>query len=351
MNKSRVNYQLLNLLIIVAIVCLIYLIRNLWIGIVVKILDICFPFLIAFAVAYALYPLVKKLRNAGLPKWLSIAIVCLLGLGFLATIVILIVPMLYDQTLLFLSNISVFISDISEKYKLNLGPLQTSISEISSDIIKNIGSYISNGAVNIVNSSINVITNLVIILFSAVYFLIDMERIRNFVKKKTKGKKNKFYNYLKQLDIELGNYCIGLGRNILVQLFEYTFVFFIIGNPNYLVLGILASFTTIIPYFGAFIVDILALLIASVVSTKLFILTLIVLLICPQIDGYIISPKIYGKTNQIHPLVSIFAVFAGGILGGFWGIVISLPVAIMIIATFKFFLPDISNKLGEIKNK
>lgn len=35
MNKSRVNYQLLNLLIIVAIVCLIYLIRNLWIGIVV----------------------------------------------------------------------------------------------------------------------------------------------------------------------------------------------------------------------------------------------------------------------------------------------------------------------------
>ena len=351
MNKSRVNYQLLNLLIIVAIVCLIYLIRNLWIGIVVKILDICFPVLIAFAVAYALYPLVKKLRNAGLPKWLSIAIVCLLGLGFLATIVILIVPMLYDQTLLFLSNISVFISDISEKYKLNLGPLQTSISEISSDIIKNIGSYISNGAVNIVNSSINVITNLVIILFSAVYFLIDMERIRNFVKKKTKGKKNKFYNYLKQLDIELGNYCIGLGRNILVQLFEYTFVFFIIGHPNYLVLGILASFTTIIPYFGAFIVDILALLIASVVSTKLFILTLIVLLICPQIDGYIISPKIYGKTNQIHPLVSIFAVFAGGILGGFWGIVISLPVAIMIIATFKFFLPDISNKLGEIKNK
>ena len=259
--------------------------------------------------------------------------------------------MLYDQTLLFLSNISVFISDISEKYKLNLGPLQTSISEISSDIIKNIGSYISNGAVNIVNTSINVITNLVIILFSAVYFLIDMERIRNFVKKKTKGKKNKFYNYLKQLDIELGNYCIGLGRNILVQLFEYTFVFFIIGHPNYLVLGILASFTTIIPYFGAFIVDILALLIASVVSTKLFILTLIVLLICPQIDGYIISPKIYGKTNQIHPLVSIFAVFAGGILGGFWGIVISLPVAIMIIATFKFFLPDISNKLGEIKNK
>ena len=229
--------------------------------------------------------------------------------------------------------------------------LQSSISDISGNIIKSIGTYISDGAINVVNASISVITNLVIIIFSAVYFLIDMEKIRKFVKTKLKRAKNRSYEYVSVLDDELSNYCVGLCQNILVQLFEYTFVFFIIGHPNYLVLGILASFTTIIPYFGAFIVDVLALLIASVISTKLFILTLIVVLVCPQIDGYIIGPKIYGKTNKIHPLVSIFAVFAGGILGGFWGIVISLPVAILIIATFKFFLPDISIKIEEIKNK
>lgn len=295
--------------------------------------------------------MVKKLKNIGLPSSLAIALICLLGLGFIATIVILIIPMLYDQTLLFLSNISVFISDISSKYEINLGVLQSSISDISSGIIQNIGQYISNGAINVVNTSISVITNLVIVLFSAVYFLIDMEKIRNYVKVKLKGKRKKCYRYLKVIDTELNNYFVGLGQNILVQLFEYTFVFFIIGHPNYLVLGILASFTTIIPYFGAFIVDVLAVLIASVVSTKLLILTLIVLVICPLLDGYIISPKIYGKTNKLHPLVSIFAVFAGGILGGFWGIVASLPVAIVIISTFKFFLPDINNKIIEIKSK
>jgi len=351
MYKKKVNFRLLNILIMVAIVCLVYSIKDLWLGIVIKITDICFPFLVAFALAYAVYPIVKKLQELGLPKWLAIAIVCFLGLGFIATIVILIVPMLYDQTLLFLSNISVFVGDISSKYELNLGVLQTSISEISSNIIKSIGAYISNGAVSVVNASISVITSLVIIIFSAVYFLIDMEKTRNFIKKKLGNERNKKYNYVKTLDNELSNYCVGLGQNIIVQLFEYTLVFFIIGHPNYLVLGILASFTTIIPYFGAFIVDILALLIASVISTKLFILTLIVVLICPQIDGYIIGPKIYGKTNQLHPLVSIFAVFAGGILGGFWGIVLSLPIAIIIISTVKFFWPDINTKIVEIKNK
>lgn len=349
--KNKVNYKLLNILIITSIVVLIYFIKDLWIGIVSKLISVTLPFLLAFVISYALYPLVKKLKNIGLPSFLAITLICLLGLGFIATIVILIIPMLYDQTLLFLSNISVFISDISSKYEINLGVLQSSISDISSGIIQNIGQYISNGAINVVNTSISVITNLVIVLFSAVYFLIDMEKIRNYVKVKLKGKRKKCYRYLKVIDTELNNYFVGLGQNILVQLFEYTFVFFIIGHPNYLVLGILASFTTIIPYFGAFIVDVLAVLIASVVSTKLLILTLIVLVICPLLDGYIISPKIYGKTNKLHPLVSIFAVFAGGILGGFWGIVASLPVAIVIISTFKFFLPDINNKIIEIKSK
>ena len=351
MHKTRLNYRLLNILILVAIVCLVYAIKDLWLGIVIKIIDISFPFFVAFAVAYAVHPIVEKLKNLGLPKWLAIAIVCFLGIGFIATIIILIVPMLYDQTLLFLSNISVFVSDISTKYELNLGVLQTSISEISSNIMKSIGSYISDGAVSAVNASISVVTSLVIIIFSAVYFLIDMEKIRGFIKRKLGRRNGRRYSYVKQLDDELSNYCVGLGQNIIVQLFEYTLVFLLIGHPNYLVLGILAAFTTVIPYFGALIVDILALLIASVISTKLFILTVLVVIICPQIDGYIIGPKIYGKTNKLHPLVSIFAVFAGGILGGFWGIVLSLPVAIIIITTVKFFLPDINTKIEEIKKK
>ena len=36
--KNKLNYKLLNVLVIVAIVCLLYLIKNLWIGIVNNIL-------------------------------------------------------------------------------------------------------------------------------------------------------------------------------------------------------------------------------------------------------------------------------------------------------------------------
>ena len=138
---------------------------------------------------------------------------------------------------------------------------------------------------------------------------------------------------------------------MLIQFIEYTIVFALIGHPNYLVLSILASVTTIIPYFGGLLVNILAVIIASVISPKLLILTLIVCVVCPSIDGYIIGPKVYGKTNQLPALVNIFAVFAGGILGGFWGIVISLPITIILITTYKFFREDINNKIETIYYK
>ena len=311
--ENKINYKLLNLLFLILIVCLLYFIRDLWLGIFGKIVAILLPFLIAFAVSYAIYPYCRKLENYGLPKWLAMMVIYFIIIGFVILIGITVVPMLYDQTVLFLSNISAVVTDISSKYEIDLGILQQSISTVSTDILKDVGSYISNGAINILNASISVITNLIIVVAVSVYFLWDMDVIRGNVKKYLQRLKGRYYAYVKRLDEEINNYFNGLFKTILIQFIEYTIVFKLIGHPNYLILSILAAVTTIIPYFGGIIVNVLAVIIASVVSTKLLILTIIVCLICPNIDGYIIAPKVYGKTNQLPALVNIFAVFAGGI--------------------------------------
>ena len=351
MKKDKINYKLINILLVILIIALLYWISGLWIGVFNKILDIIFPFIVGFAIAYALYPFQKKLLDSGIPKWLSIGIIYFVLIGFLILMGIIVIPMFYDQLLLFLSNLSAVITDLSSKFELDLGFLQSSFSDISGDVIRDIGSHISNGAITFVNTSISVATNLIVIMIVSVYFLFDMDNIRNKIRKKLKSYKNRSFEYIKRLDLEINNYFSGLLKNIVIQFFEYTIIFFLIGHPNWLIIGILAAVTTIIPYFGGLLTNVLALIIASVVSTKLFILTLIVCIICPNIDGYIIGPKVYGKTNKLHPLVNIFAVFAGGILGGVWGIVVSLPIAIIIIATIKFFKNDINNKIDGIKDR
>ena len=348
---NKVNYKLVNILLVILIICLLYVIRGLWLGVLAKLVAVFAPFLIAFAVAYALYPYCRKLEGYGLPKWLAMGVIYFILFGFLIVMGMTVVPLFYDQVVLFLSNISAVITDVSSKFEVDLGVLQQSISSISSNILKNIGTYISDGAINVLNASINVITNLIIVIAASIYFLWDMDEIRNSLRRYLKKKKDRLYKYFKRLDIEISNYCNGLLKTILIQFIEYTVVFALIGHPNYLILSILAAVTTIVPYFGGLLVNILAVIIASVVNTKLLILTILVCIICPNIDGYIIGPKVYGKTNQLPALVNIFAVFAGGILGGFWGIVVSLPVAIMLIATYRFFKEDINQKIVTIKEK
>ena len=349
--KKSVNYRLLNILILCGIIFLLYQTGGLLTGILNKVFNVIYPFIIAFAIAYALYPFVLKLQNKGLPKWLAVLITSLLSIGLFVVSMILVIPILYDQILLFISNISTFIADISSKYEINLGTLQSTLAETSSDIIKSFGNYISNGLVGFINASFGIVAAVVIIIFVVIYLLIDMDKIREAIKGYFSKKKKKWYNYIKTLDREITNYFSGMGKNMLIQFIEYTLAFFIIGHPNYLILGILAAITNIIPYFGGFIVNVLALIIASVISTKLTVLTLIICLVCPQLDSYVIGPRVFGKSNNLHPLVNIFAVFAGGALFGFWGIIVSLPVAITIITTYKYFRHDINNKIDSIKEK
>ena len=74
-------------------------------------------------------------------------------------------------------------------------------------------------------------------------------------------------------------------------------------------------------------------------------------MILSGIDGYVINPYVYGKTNKVHPLVVILSVFAGGILFGTLRILLALPLAIVIIATIKSFEPEVKNTIEDIKEK
>ena len=213
------------------------------------------------------------------------------------------------------------------------------------------GKYVSDGAINIIGVSLNYLTIIFIAFDASIYLLIDMDKIRYTVKKFLKRKSKKIYEYVVTLDNEMKNYLIGFSRIIFITFFEYTIVYSIIGHPNALVLGILAMIANLIPYFGGVITNTIAAITSFVISPALFWKTVVTFLILSTIDGYVINPYVYGKTNKVHPLVVILSVFAGGILFGTIGILLSLPLAIIIITTIQFFDVEVKNKLEDIKEK
>ena len=352
MIKNKIDFKLINSALIVFIIYLIYQTKNFWLGILAITLKIIFPFFIAFVLAYALYPLVRKLTNKKVPKALSIFIVVFSIIFIMALLISLITPLLTSQTRSLFDGIVTFLKELSLNYNVNFRDIQDSLSVNFNNILEKLGTYISNGAISFISISLDYISKIFIVFALFIYFLADMDKIREFLKEYLHMKSEKMFRYVKALDDEMEKYLSGFMKIVLISFFEYTIVYTIIGHPNAILLGGLASFGNLIPYFGGIITNIIAAITAFVISPTLFIKTCIVFMIFSSIDGYVINPLVYGKTNQVHPLIVISSVFIGGILFGIIGIIIALPLSILIIATIKFFKNDlIKIKAKRTKNK
>lgn len=350
MLKEKLDFKLVNLALISIVAFLFYLTGALWMGIIHRVWAITAPFIIGFIIAYALNPIVLLLMNKKLSKKLSVSIVIIGLLALIGIIFSLVFPLLFNQIVSFLNGITAFVKELNVNYDLNLGPIQESLNQSFESIIKSISAYVSNGAIKTLGMSLNFLTNAIITLSAAAYFLSDFDNIGNFFKTYMFKKSQRTSNYFRLLNHELRNYLTGTLKIMLISIIEYTIAFYIIGHPNALLLGFLAAPANLIPYFGGLMNNALAMITAFVISPALFIRTVITSFILSAVDSYVINPAVYGKSNEMHPLVVIFAVFAGGSLFGPMGIFIALPVAIMLISAYKFFKDDIQEKLSKDKS-
>ena len=69
-------------------------------------------------------------------------------------------------------------------------------------ISSNVSKYISDGAINLVNSSISFVSNSIIVLVAFIYFLIDMDKIRDNVDEFFSKKSKKTYKLVQDIDHE-----------------------------------------------------------------------------------------------------------------------------------------------------
>ena len=350
MSKNKLNYKLINITALMLLLYIGFSNINLWIGVVSKTLSILGPFIVGFVFAYALNPVVRYLENKGVRKSLAVTAVIISLVVIVGGLFAITLPMIYEQASSFAKFIIEVIENVGTKFDINLGSFEIKIADYLNSAVKDIGSIASSTTIGIISKSIDFIGKFILGFVGFIYFLADMDKMRKNFKDILLSINVKTYKYFKCLDVEIGNYIKGLGIFMLIQLFEYSLLFLLVGHPNWLILGILACITTVVPYFGGLITNILAIITASLISTKLVIATIIICLIFPQLDGYVISPKVYGKTNNVNPLITIMAVSVGGTLLGIVGIIAALPVYLLIRTTYEFYKSDIKKSVKIMKD-
>ena len=349
MSNKKLNYKIINLAALVILLYFGFLSIKIGWDIIVKCISLLAPFIVGFVFAYSLTPLVRWLQKKGLNKAIALIIVIFGLIIIVFGLIAIVVPLLYDQIILLVKNVVEVFNNFNSNFNLNIGSFEIKLTDYLTDIAKEIGTFASSTTMGVLSSSINFSGKLIVGFVGFVYFLADMDKIRKGFKDILSSISNRLVSYIKCMDTEISNYLKGLEIFMVIQLFEYSILFLIIGHPNWLILGILACITTVIPYFGGLITNVIAIILATVVSPKLLILTIIICLIFPQLDGYLISPRVYGKTNNVNPLITIMVVSVGGTLKGMVGIIVALPIYLLIRTTYKFFKKDLVKGVKAVK--
>jgi len=117
--------------------------------------------------------------------------------------------------------------------------------------------------------------------------------------------------------------------------------------PNALLIGFLAGIFNIIPYVGPFIAMGLGFILSVTtllptnpsadVLSLLFWKLAIIFAVLKAIDTFVLTPVIFGKSMQVHPIEIFLVILLAGYLGGMVGMIFAVPAYSMLRIVVKEF--------------
>ncbi len=309
------------------------------------------PFVAAALTAYLLEPLVARLSRR--TQWGRVVVVSVLYVAFAGALVgggILLAPVIEAQFLEarrglegWLQGVQTFLNQGGEIHFLGitwrLGALGGELSSVVGQGIETLRS----GAIPAVLGVVESLVRVVIYFIATFYFLLHGRRfVDGFRSLFVPPYRQEVDRLLAEVDWILGAYIRGQGILILIMSVLNTVGLLLLQVRYAVLLGILVSVLEVIPWVGP---GLGALTVGLVGLTQdpvpygwprwLFVLAILGLFaLFRQFQDHILIPQIVGSAVQLHPLLAIFALLAGGSLAGALGLLLAIPAAALLRSLF-----------------
>ncbi|HEY4185287.1 MAG TPA: AI-2E family transporter [Polyangia bacterium] len=186
------------------------------------------------------------------------------------------------------------------------------------------------------------IARLVLVLMVAAFILIDMVRIRAFLRSLVPAQYQTDYDRI-VVGIDQGLSGVIRGQLVICLINgALTYVGLLLFKVKYpLLLAGVASAMSLIPIFGSVLSSVPIVTIALVASGGFDVFrglkVLLWIIGIHQLEANFLNPKIMGNAAKIHPVLVIFSLIAGEHSYGLVGALFAVPVASIIQTMFKYF--------------
>lgn len=302
---------------------------------------------------YLLRPIVDYLERRKIKRPLGVFMIYFVFAGLFAIFILLVWPTLKEQIENFIENAPNLVDDLQKQMNhLGQNPFWSRFMPSESEIYSSLMDYANKAMTTISNS----ITNLITVVSSFVVIIATVPIIMYYMLKE----KNKFsfkllgilprryrkdgQEVLSDIDNALSNYIIGkVLLNLVLSVLMYI-GFLIIGLPYSLLLTLISFVLNFIPYVGALLAAIPVVIVGFIESPSIAIWSVVVIVIAQQIQDNILTPVIYGKQLDIHPLTTIVLLLVGGDFYGIVGVLLAIPaymiLKIIVVRVYELFLAE-----------
>jgi len=326
---------------------LVFLIWALW-----ELRDFMAVMLLSIVIASAIEPANHFFARYRIPRALSVIFIYLAVFLIFALVFYLIIPPLFGDVLDFLSFLPSYIDQA-------VGP-RGSLFLLFPEIPKELNGIIKQGAISLEKYVVDVspglfsvgttlfggIASFVLLIVISFYLSVQEHGIENFLRIVTPLEHEAYILDLWQRSQrKLGRWFQG---QILLGVLVGVMVFLglTILNIKYAIsLAILAAIFEIIPVFGPIMAAIPAVVIAFIQAPLSGLMVLGLFIIVQQFENHLIYPLVVRKTIGVPPLLVVISLVIGGTLGGFYGIILSVPTAAVLVE----FLNDIASRKARVK--
>jgi predicted PurR-regulated permease PerM len=142
-------------------------------------------------------------------------------------------------------------------------------------------------------------------------------------------RRNLVEDVVKDMNVLLAQYMRALLVLSLFTLVFFSFYLSVTRVPYALLLAAIAAILEFIPMIGPFTAAVTILLVAGFSGYPHLLFILIFLGVYRLFQDYVLSPHLLSEGMELHPLLVMFGVFAGGELGGIPGSFLSVPILAM----------------------
>lgn len=286
-----------------------------------------------------------------MPRGAAILVSFLLAIGLLVLAVAVVVPVLVEQ----LDALVTSAPEIAARLQARLpellrrleerGLLPSSPERFAADMQRNalaefegFARGVLGGLGQFISGAVSTALTLFGIVFLAAYFLADARTIEASALRVTPRRyRRDVHDLWNAFRFTLSRYLGGLALSLAIQGVLSAIALYFLGVPYPVLLGSWVAITALIPYLGAWIGCIPAVLLALTVSPTTAVLTAVLFLAIQQLEGNVLTPRIQGQAVRVHPILVFLAVIAGGELFGIKGIVFAVPAVAVFRVLFDFF--------------